>query len=414
MPVKAILISIGDEILYGQTLDTNSHWMSKALDYIGIQVVKKITVGDVKEEIFIALEEAKKSGSIILLSGGLGPTNDDITKISLVEYFNTRLVRNEKVLQHIQNIFTMKGKELMESHEKQADLPANCTPIINTVGTASGMWFEFEGKVLVAMPGVPFEMIQLMNEGILPKLKQQFLTDVIYHRMIRTIGIGESSLALIIKEWEEQLPKNIKLAYLPTMGAVKLRLTTSGEIEEVKQKLQHEIDTLLPLIDTYVYGLDDESIEEAIGRMLKECGYKLAIAESCTGGYFSHKITSVAGSSAWFKGAIVPYSNELKRDQLGVAQEILEKHGAVSEPVVLALAKNVRKLFHCDVGVSISGIAGPGGGSKEKPIGTVWIGYSDKNRTVAKKFQFVKGREIIIKYSVIAALNMIRMNLAKN
>ena len=414
MPAKAILISIGDEILYGQTLDTNSHWSSGELDSLGIHVIQKITIGDSREEILSAFKEAQKLADIVLVTGGLGPTNDDLTKPCLVEYFQTHLERNEEVLTNIREIFNKAGWEISPSNETQADLPANCTPIINPIGTASGMWFDTEGKVLVSMPGVPFEMRQMMKNAILPRLKQQFVKDGIYHRMIRTIGIGESKLAEIIKDWEEQLPKDIKLAYLPTMGAVKLRLTTSGEGEDVKRRVQDEIDKILPLIDSYVYGFDEEEIEEALGRMLKERKYKLAVAESCTGGYLSHKITSVPGSSEWFIGSLVPYANEVKEQELEVDKKILEEHGAVSEPVVLALAKNVRTKLGCEVGLSISGIAGPGGGTEEKPVGTVWIGYSDKHRTVAKQFRFIRDREINIKYSAVAALNMIRINLDKD
>ncbi|MEQ8626713.1 competence/damage-inducible protein A [Ekhidna sp.] len=414
MPAKAILISIGDEILYGQTLDTNSHWISGELDSLGIRVMKKITIGDTREEILHYLEESENLADMVLITGGLGPTNDDLTKPCLVEYFDTHLERNQEMLQNIQKLFEKVGREMSDLNEQQADMPANCTPIPNTLGTAPGMWFERNGKVIVSMPGVPYEMKRMMQETILPKIKEMFTGDNIYHRMIRTIGIPESVLAQKIKDWEDSLPKHIKLAYLPTMGSVKLRLTTSGENEATKKEVQEQIDKVLPQIEKYVYGFDDEEIEEAIGRMLKDKGLKLAVAESCTGGFLSHKITSVPGSSAWFHGGFVPYSNELKNEQLKVDKKIILEQGAVSEPVVLALAENVRKEFNADVAVSISGVAGPSGGSEEKPVGTVWIGYSDKDKTVAKKFQFTKDRGINIQYSAIAALNMIRINLDKN
>jgi nicotinamide-nucleotide amidase len=237
----------------------------------------------------------------------------------------------------------------------------------------------------------------------------------VHHRMIRTIGVPESQLADLIKPWEDELPQDIKLAYLPTMGTVKLRLTTKGrDLPAMQKNVQAQIDKILPLIGKNVYGFDEEEIEEAIGRMLKERGLKLAIAESCTGGFLSHKITSVPGSSAWFNGSFVPYSNELKNEQLKVSNEILQKDGAVSESVVLALAKNVKEAFNADVAVSISGIAGPGGGTEEKPVGTVWIGYADKHKVMAKKFQFTMNRNLNIKFSAMAALNMIRINLDKN
>lgn len=414
MPAKAIIISIGDEILFGQTLDTNSHWISGELDSLGIRVIRKITIGDSEEEILHNLKESQALADIILITGGLGPTSDDLTKPCLVKYFKTSLVRNETVLANINSMFTRAGWEMNESNKEQADLPANCEPIINTIGTAAGMLFNESNTVFVSMPGVPFEMKKMMTDTILPKLSEKFIKDKINHRMIRTIGIGESKLAEIIKEWENQLPDSIKLAYLPTMGTVKLRLTTTGDDESTNKQVQDEIDKVVPLIDKFIYGYDQEEIEEAIGRMLSARNLHLAVAESCTGGYLSHRITSVPGSSQWFNGGFVPYSNELKNEQLKVDHEIIRKDGAVSEPVVLALAENVRKEFKSDVGLAISGIAGPGGGSAEKPVGTVWIGYSDKNKTVAKKFQFIRDREINIKYSAIAALNMIRINLDKD
>lgn len=415
MPTTAEIISIGDEILYGQTLDTNSHWISGQLDNLGIQVARKITIGDSEEEIIQAFAEAESRSTIILITGGLGPTNDDLTKPCLVKYFDTHLVRNNETLDNIATLFQSRGREMTDLNEAQADLPANCTPILNAIGTAPGMWFERNGKVLVSMPGVPYEMKRMMTDIILPKLEKSFVKGGIHHRMIRTIGIPESMLAEMIKEWEAQLPSHIKLAYLPTMGSVKLRLTAKGTDEEsLHVSMQEQINNILPLIGKYVYGFDDENIEEAIGRLLKERGLTLSVAESCTGGFLSHKITSVPGSSAWFDGAFVPYSNKLKNEQLQIPMEIIEQQGAVSEPVVLALAENVRKAFRSDIGVSISGIAGPGGGYAEKPVGTVWIGYSDSKKTVAKKFQFTKDRGINIHYSAIAALNMIRINLDKD
>lgn len=414
MPAKAILISIGDEILYGQTLDTNSHWISGELDSLGIRVTKKVTIGDSREEILLNLKEAESQADMVLITGGLGPTSDDLTKPCLTEYFETHLERNQEILENIQSMFKRAGWEMSESNAMQADLPANCIAIKNTIGTAAGMWFERNNKVIVSMPGVPFEMRQMMKDSILPGLEKKFVRDTINHRMIRTIGIGESKLAEMIKEWEQQLPLEIKLAYLPTMGAVKLRLTTTGDNASTKKSVQAEIDKVIPLIEKFVYGYENEEIEEAIGRMLSSKGMTLSVAESCTGGYLSHKITSVPGSSQWFNGAFVPYSNQLKNEQLKVDSKIIQEHGAVSEPVVLALAKNVRKEFKSDVGISISGIAGPGGGTPEKPVGTVWIGYSDAKKTVAKKFQFIRDREINIKYSAVAALNMIRINLDKD
>ena len=414
MPAKAMIISIGDEILYGQTLDTNSHWISGELDDLGVRVLKKVTISDTRKAILDNLKEAEQNADIVLITGGLGPTSDDLTKPCLAEYFNVPLVRNEVAFENVKAIFEKAGWEMNASNEQQADLPANCTAITNPLGTASGMWFESNGTVFVSMPGVPFEMKHMMTETILPKLKEQFVQDGIFHRMIRTIGIGESKLAEIIEEWETALPKEIKLAYLPTMGSVKIRLTTDDDSEAMQKKVQDKIDEVLPLIDKYVYGFDHEEIPEAIGRILKERKLTVAFAESCTGGFLSHKITSVPGSSEWYRGSMIPYSNDLKRDLLDVDQKILDEDGAVSEPVVLALAENVRKTLKSDIGISVSGIAGPGGGTDEKPVGTVWIAYADKHKSVAKKFRFIRDREVNIKYSSIAALNMIRINLDKD
>jgi nicotinamide-nucleotide amidase len=415
MLAKAEIITIGDEILYGQTLDTNSYWMSGVLDQAGISVIRKTCVGDQKEEILTSISEAEGRADIILITGGLGPTSDDITKQTLVEYFDTRLIPNPKILEHIKSIFSRADREMSDLNIAQADLPENCTPIPNPLGTAAGMWFERHGKIFVSMPGVPYEMKRMMTDSVIPMLIDKKVEDVVHHRMIRTIGVPESQLADLIKPWEDELPQDIKLAYLPTMGTVKLRLTTKGsDLPAMKKKVQAQIDKILPLIGKNVYGFDEEEIEEAIGRMLKERGLKLAIAESCTGGFLSHKITSVAGSSAWFNGSFVPYSNELKNEQLKVSKEILQKDGAVSESVVLALAKNVKEAFNADVAVSISGIAGPGGGTEEKPVGTVWIGYADEHKVMAKKFQFTMNRNLNIKFSAMAALNMIRINLDKN
>ncbi len=415
MRAKAEIITIGDEILYGQTLDTNSHWMSRALDDAGIKVIRKNTIGDSREEILESLKVAESRADIILITGGLGPTNDDLTKPTLVEYFDTKLVRVPEVLDHIKQLFGRARRVVTELNEQQADLPENCVPIHNTYGTAPGMWFERDGKVFVSMPGVPYEMKQMMEQSIIPQLKKKYVKGEIYHKIIRTIGIPESQLAELITDWEESLPQHIKLAYLPTMGTVKLRLTSKGDnLEELKTSVEEEVSRVLPLIKKYVYGFDSEEIEEVIGRLLKEQNKTLAIAESCTGGFLSHKITSVPGSSSWYAGSIVPYSNELKNKLVDVEEEILKTHGAVSEEVVLALAENVRKNLNADVAVSVSGIAGPSGGSEEKPVGTVWIGYSDEHKTRAKKFQLTKDRNINIQYSAMAALNMIRINLDKN
>ncbi len=303
---------------------------------------------------------------------------------------------------------------MTELNRQQAALPSCCTKITNPIGTAPGMWFERHNKVFMSMPGVPHEMKKMMTERVIPKLKEKFKTPVIYHKVIRTIGIGESFLADKIAVWEKSLPPHIKLAYLPSLGEVKLRLTGFGSSTGDLQKEIDELsDALLPLAGEYIYGYGDEPIEVAIGKMLRERKVTLSIAESCTGGYLSHLITSVPGCSDYFLGTMIPYAYEVKMRQLGVKPEVLEKHGAVSEPTIVEMANIVRAKFNTDIGVATSGIAGPGGATAEKPVGLVWIAYSDKHQTVTKKLQLSQDRAINIRMASIAVLNLIRLSLPK-
>jgi nicotinamide-nucleotide amidase len=412
--ILAELLTIGDEILYGQIVDTNSQWMSVELDKVGIKVIRKTTVGDQEEEILTAFAEAEKRADIILITGGLGPTSDDLTKPLLAKYFNCKLEIHEEALQEITAFFKSRGREMIEPNRQQAALPVCCTKITNPIGTAPGMWFEKEGKVFMSMPGVPHEMKKMMTERVIPKLKEKFHTPNIYHKVIRTIGIGESFLAEKIAPWENSLPQHIKLAYLPSLGEVKLRLTG---FSNSSSQLESEIDVLVEKLKVsagdYIYGYGDESIEVAIGKMLRERKLTLSMAESCTGGYLSHLITSVPGCSDYFLGSMVPYAYEIKMRQLGVKPEVLEKYGAVSEPTIIEMANIVRAKFNTDIGVATSGIAGPGGATPEKPVGMVWIAYSDKHQTVTKKLQISSDRAINIKMASAAVLNLIRLSLPK-
>lgn len=411
MPTYAEIITIGDEILYGQTLDTNSHWISGKLDEIGVKVRTKTTVGDEREDILQSFKNAESRADIILITGGLGPTQDDLTKPLLSEYFNSPLVTNEEALADVSRVFERLGRPLTEVNRKQAEIPDIATKITNQMGTAPGMWLEKEGKVFVSMPGVPFEMRQMMSDTILPKLRNKFVQEVIYHKIVRTIGIGESSLAELIVDWENNLPDHIKLAYLPTLGMVKLRLTAMGtNLEKLQEDCEELTEQIKPLINQYVYSYDDQNLENYLGELLAKSNKTIAFAESCTGGYLSHLLTSVPGSSEYFKGSIISYAYEVKENELGVDAEIMNKLGAVSEEVVVQMSKAVREKLKTDIGISISGIAGPGGGTEEKPVGTVWISYSDKHKTVAKKFNFSKDRVLNIKYSAYMALNMLRLN----
>lgn len=412
--ILAELLTIGDEILYGQIVDTNAQWMSVELDKVGIKVIRKTTVGDQEDEILTAFAEAEKRADIILITGGLGPTSDDLTKPLLAKYFNCKLEIHEEALQEITAFFKSRGREMIEPNRQQAALPICCTKITNPIGTAPGMWFEKNSKVFMSMPGVPHEMKKMMTERVIPKLKEKFHTPNIYHKVIRTIGIGESFLAEKIAPWENSLPEHIKLAYLPSLGEVKLRLTG---FSNSSSHLENEIDVLVEKLKViagdYIYGYGDESIEVAIGKMLRERKLTLSMAESCTGGYLSHLITSVPGCSDYFLGSMVPYAYEIKMRQLGVKPEVLEKYGAVSEPTIIEMANIVRAKFNTDIGVATSGIAGPGGATPEKPVGMVWIAYSDKHHTVTKKLQISNDRAINIKMASAAVLNLIRLSLPK-
>jgi nicotinamide-nucleotide amidase len=412
--ILAELLTIGDEILYGQIVDTNSQWMSVELDKVGIKVIRKTSVGDQEDEILTVFAEAEKRADIILITGGLGPTSDDMTKPLLAKYFDCKLQMHEEALAEVTTFFKSRGREMTELNRQQAALPICCTKITNPVGTAPGMWFERNNKVFMSMPGVPHEMKKMMTERVIPKLKEKFQTPTIYHKVIRTIGIGESFLADKISSWEKSLPDHIKLAYLPSLGEVKLRLTGfSNSSTQIESEIDELVKKVQPLAGEYIYGYGEEPIEETIGKMLRERKLTLSMAESCTGGYLSHLITSVAGCSDYFLGSMVPYSYEIKMRQLGVKPEVLEKYGAVSEQTIIEMANIVRAKFNTDIGVATSGIAGPGGATPEKPVGTVWIAYSDKHQTVTKKLQISSERSINIRMASMAVLNLIRLSLPK-
>lgn len=412
--ILAELLTIGDEILYGQIVDTNSQWMSVELDKVGIKVIRKTTVGDVEDEILTAFADAEKRADIILITGGLGPTSDDLTKPSLVKYFNSELKVNEEALAEVTEFFKSRGRELTELNRLQAALPSACEKITNPVGTAPGMWFDKGDKVFMSMPGVPHEMKKMMTEHVIPRLKKKYTLPVIHHKFIRTIGMGESFLAEKIADFEKALPEHIKLAFLPSLGEVKLRLTGFGtSLTQLEAETKVLSENLIERIGQFVYGYGEDPIEVVIGRMLRDKKLTLSIAESCTGGYLSHMITSVPGSSDYFLGTMIPYAYEIKMRQLGVKPEILEKYGAVSEPTIIEMANIVRAKFNTDIGVATSGIAGPGGATPDKPVGTIWIAYSDKYHTVTKKLQLSKERMINIRMASMAVLNLIRQSLPK-
>ncbi len=413
--VTAEIIAIGDELLYGQIMDTNSHWISQELDAVGVRVVRKTTVGDNRTDILTAFEEASKRANLILITGGLGPTQDDLTKPLLAEYFGCEIVEVPEAVAAVSAYFTRRGREMTRLNILQGHLPTCCTYVPNEVGTAPGMWFEQKGCYWMSMPGVPHEMKKLVKDFVLPKLSQVFDLPVIYHKLIKTAGIGESWLADLIKDWENALPSHIRLAYLPSLGHVKLRLTAFGEDKNLlAAEVEQQIQQVLPLISSYVYGYDEETLETAIGKLLKNAGKTLALAESCSGGYISHLITTVPGSSNYLRGTVVPYHNDLKEQVLGVSSATLAQHGAVSEETVREMATGVKKLLGADFGLASSGIAGPDGGTPDKPVGTVWIACAGPDFVEAKLLQLTQDRLINIQLTGVAVLNLLRICFLKH
>lgn len=415
MHITAHIITIGDEILYGQIADTNAQWMSKALDTIGVKVTQRLTIGDVTEEILSTLKYSEDKADIVLITGGLGPTEDDLTKPCLATYFGVELELHEQALADVTAMFKRFKFDLTPVNKLQAHLPTNCTMIPNTLGTAPGMWFYENNTVFVSMPGVPFEMKELMSSYILPKLKKQFDLPVIYHKLVRTIGIGESWLADKIKPWAEALPSTISLAYLPSLREVKLRLTTSGnDLKELEEKVDNQISNLKSYIGKYIFGYNSDTIELAIGKVLLKRNQTISTAESCTGGYLAHMLTSIPGSSAYFKGSIIAYANEIKTTELGVNKHTLDTHGAVSEQTIIEMAEGIRNKFKTTYGIATSGIAGPDGGTPEKPVGTVWIALATPTATHTKLLSLAKDRKLNIQASSKSALAFAWQSFVQN
>jgi nicotinamide-nucleotide amidase len=404
----AEIITIGDEILIGQIVDTNSAWMGRELNKIGIRVKQISSVSDDADHIVQALNDAKTRADLILITGGLGPTKDDITKITLSKYFNMPLKRDQATLTHVESIFARLNRPMIEGNIRQADVPDGCTVIQNKNGTAPCMWFDVDGKIYVSMPGVPFEMMYLMEEEILPRLKTRFNLPFIVHQTILTTGIGESFLAQQIETIEASLPSHIKLAYLPKLGQVRLRLSAVGADEEVlKSEVKKYKDQLVQHIKPYVAAEEDIPLEKAVLNLMKDSQLSLSTAESCTGGYISHLLTQHPGSSAVFVGGAVSYAYELKESILGVKHETLTKYGAVSEQTVKEMATGAISNFKTDYAIAVSGIAGPDGGLPDKPVGTVWIAIASKEIVVAKLFTFTNKRIQNIERSATAALTML-------
>jgi nicotinamide-nucleotide amidase len=413
--VRAEIITIGDEILFGQIIDTNTQWIGTELTGIGVRTIRKTSVGDIKDDILSAFSEAGKRADIVIVTGGLGPTKDDITKHTFCEYFGSTLKMNEEALALVTAFFAKRGRAMTELNIQQAALPDNCTYVANLWGTAPGMWFEKDNVVYVSLPGVPYEMKNLMQFEILPRLMERFTLNVIQHKSVRTVGIGESFLAEKIANWEDALPEHIKLAYLPHFGSVKLRLTGTGsDADKLNSELYEQVELLLPIIEEYVYGYDLDELEAVIGAILVKNNATIGTAESCTGGFLAHRLTNIPGSSAYFEGSVVSYSNSVKVNVLGVSQDTIMKHGAVSEETAREMAEGARKLLNTTYALSTTGIAGPDGGTAEKPVGTVWIACATPSGTVTQLLQLANVRNINIETTSTHALNLLRKTIGKS
>ena len=408
--VRISIITIGDELLIGQVVDTNSAWMAQELNKIGAWVGSRVAVGDSWSDIWNTLDEESKKSAVILITGGLGPTADDITKPLLCEYFGGKLVVDDRALANVKYIFEkVLNRPMIERNLKQAEVPDVCTVIPNKRGTAPGMWFMKDGRIFVSMPGVPYEMKGMMTDYVLPAIQERFALPFIAHRTILTAGIGESFLADHIKDFEAALPVHIKLAYLPNYGMVRLRLTAAGSGKAiVEEELQDRFDTLKKLVAEWMVADEDIPLEAAIGKLLQGRGRTVATAESCTGGYIAHLLTSIPGSSQYFKGSVVSYSNEIKEKILKVTATTFTSVGAVSEETVRQMVEGALPLLNTDYAIATSGIMGPDGGTPEKPVGTVWIAVGSRQKIIAQKFFFRFDRERNIELTSTNALNLLR------
>ncbi len=404
------IITIGDELLIGQVIDTNSAWMAQELNKAGFWVNRRLAIGDSRNDILKALHEESANADIILITGGLGPTEDDITKFVLCEYFNTNLIINGEALENVKNIFLkILNRPLIERNLKQAEVPASCMVIQNKRGTAPGMLFEKNGKIYVSIPGVPHEMKGMMTESVIPYLKNKFDSNFILHRTLLTAGVGESTLADQISDFEEALPQEIKLAYLPDHGMVRLRLTASAnQAGELESKLDQLFSDLKSKVSQWVVADEDISIQEVLGRLFTERNMTVSTAESCTGGFVAQLITSIAGSSNYFRGSIIAYDNDIKKKILGVDPDILSSRGAVSEETVRSMVVGVIKIMETDFAIATSGIMGPGGGSIEKPVGTVWIAAGSTDEIITQKLWFRFDRQRNTELTAVNVLNLLR------
>jgi len=407
--VLVSIITIGDELLIGQTIDTNSAWMAQQLNAMGIWVHRRVAIGDVREAILKALEEEGAISDIVLITGGLGPTADDITKPVLTQYFGGTLIRDEITYKQVMQFFESRGLPTLQRNVDQSLVPDVCTVLHNTRGTAPGMWFEKDGKIYVSLPGVPHEMKGLMTDHVLPRLRDYFNTPAVVHQTLLTSGMGESFIAERLADFEAALPENIKLAYLPSYGLLKLRLTAFGEDKlSTAAALSIHFHTMKDLLPDITVADQDIPIAEVLGKLVQTKGKTLGTAESCTGGFIAHSLTVIPGSSAWYNGSVITYSNDMKQQLLGVKAETLDKYGAVSEEVVKEMAEGALKLLKTDYIIAVSGIMGPDGGTPEKPVGTVWIAAGSNAGIVAVKRQLIYDRYNNIQMTAAYAMNELR------
>ena len=407
--INASIITIGDELLIGQVIDTNSAWIAQQLNRAGVAVTKRIAVGDDADEIWNVLESEKQYADVVLITGGLGPTSDDITKQLLCKYFDGKMIVDNGALENVKFLFEkIYHKPISEVNLKQAEVPDVCEVIQNKRGSAPGMVFQKNGTIFISMPGVPYEMQGIM-EDVIPMLEKRFALPAIIHRTILTAGIGESALAEMIKDFEAQLPSEIKLAYLPNYGMVRLRLTTSGfEKANTEKVINEQFEQLKELVKNYMVTDKDETMQEVLGNILSKNKKTISTAESCTGGAIASLITSVPGSSAYYQGSIVSYSYDIKETLLNVKKETLEKYGAVSEETVKEMLSGLLDQMKTDFGIAVSGIMGPDGGTAEKPVGTVWVAVGNKEKQFVQKLKQRFERKKNIEVTSVMALNMMR------
>jgi nicotinamide-nucleotide amidase len=411
----ACIITIGDELLIGQTIDTNSAWMAQKLNEAGIDVLKRVAVGDIWQDIWKALDEEIQQADIVLITGGLGPTSDDITKPLLTEYFGGRLIVDEKVLHHITEMFIKRNRPVIERNLKQAEVPDCATVLFNSFGTAPGMWFEKSKKVIISLPGVPFEMMGIMTSEVMPRLRKHFKSDLLLHRTILTAGEGESFIAEKINDLEKALPPHIKLAYLPSFGSVKLRLTGRGNNEpQLVKELQLRQEEIADRLENIVVAMDDVPFEYLLAKEFIQKGLTLGLAESCTGGYIAHHITQVMGSADYFKGSIVCYSPLIKQSVLGVPALTIQQYGQVSEETAIEMVLGANKVLRSDIALSVTGLLSSGADDKIA-VGTVWMAVADKNNVKTKKFQFhydrIRNKEMAVQMAMLMIWKFINNKL---